>query len=140
MCSGRQLSTEISSKFVMYTQHHFQSHYKTSPMKNSNHNLLMARDMCLKQVENGMRLGTFLSESGWLQDSLKVLVTILNVINTLKLNYNTLIVKLDCLQRLVSFDSDVGKSHHFHVIFNALSLSHCNSQITAYASCILLFH
>lgn len=99
MCSGRQLSTEISSKFVMYTQHHFQPHYKTSPMKNSNHNLLISRDMCLKQIENGMRLGTFLTESGWLQDSLKVLVTIMNVINTLKLNYNTIIVKLDCLQR-----------------------------------------
>ncbi|XP_031628724.1 amyloid protein-binding protein 2 [Contarinia nasturtii] len=101
MCSGRQLSTEISSKFSMYTHHHFQTHYKTSPMKNSNHNLLMSRDMCLKQIENGMRLGTFLSESGWLQDSLKVLVTILNVINTLKLNYNSIIVKLDCLQRLL---------------------------------------
>lgn len=99
MCSGRQLSTEISSKFIMYTQHHFQPHYKTSPMKNSNHNLRMSRDMCLKQIENGMRLGTFLNESGWLQDSLKVLVTILNVINTLNMNYNSIIVKLDCLQR-----------------------------------------
>lgn len=105
MCSGRQISTEISSKFVMYTQHHFQSHQKTSPMKNSNHNLLMSRDMCLKQIENGMRLGTFLSESGWLQDSLKVLVTILNVINTLKPNYNSIIVKLDCLQRFVEIRS-----------------------------------
>lgn len=101
MCSGRQLSTEISSKFIMYTQHHFQPHYKTSPMKNSNHNLRMSRDMCLKQIENGMRLGTFLNESGWLQDSLKVLVTILNVINTLNMNYNSIIVKLDCLQRLL---------------------------------------
>ena len=99
MCSGRQLATEISSKFVMYTQHHFQSHYKTSPMKNSNQNLMMSREMCLKQIENGMRLGTFLSELGWLQDSLKVLVSILNVTNTLKLNYNSIIVKLDCLQR-----------------------------------------
>lgn len=59
----------------------------------------MSRDMCLKQIENGMRLGTFLNESGWLQDSLKVLVTILNVINTLNMNYNSIIVKLDCLQR-----------------------------------------
>lgn len=59
----------------------------------------MSRDQCLKQIENGMRLGTFLSESGWLQDSLKVLVTSLNVINTLKLSYNSIIVKLDCLQR-----------------------------------------
>lgn len=87
----------------MYTQHHFQSHYKTSPMKNSNQNLMMSRELCLKQIENGMRLGTFLSELGWLQDSLKVLVSILNVINTLKLNYNSIIVKLDCLQRWVSF-------------------------------------
>lgn len=68
-------------------------------MKNSNHNLLISRDVCLKQIENGMRLGTFLSESGWLQDSLKVLVTTFNVIDTLKLTYNSIIVKLDCLQR-----------------------------------------
>lgn len=68
-------------------------------MKNSNHNLLISRDVCLKQIENGMRLGTFLSESGWLQDSLKVLVTTSNVIDTLKHTYNTIIVKLDCLQR-----------------------------------------
>lgn len=60
---------------------------------------MMSREMCFKQIENGMRLGTFLSELGWLQDSLKVLVSILNVINTLKLNYNSIIVKLDCLQR-----------------------------------------
>lgn len=99
MCSGRQISTEISSKFVMYTQHHF--FYKTSPPKNSNHNFLMSRDMCLKQIENGMRLGTFLCESGWVQDSLKVLVTILSVINTLKMNFNSIIIKLDCLQRYV---------------------------------------
>lgn len=59
----------------------------------------MSRDLCFKQIENGMRLGSFLSDSGWLQDSLKVLVTILNVINTLKPNYNSIMMKLDCLQR-----------------------------------------
>lgn len=68
-------------------------------MKNSNHNLLMSRDTCLKQIDNGLRLGSFLSDSGWLLDSLKVLATILNVINTLKSNYNSIIIKLDCLQR-----------------------------------------
>lgn len=99
MCSGRPLSSEISSKFVLYTQHHFQQHYKTSPMKNSNHNVLIARDLCIKHIENGMRLGTFLSDCGWLQDSLKVLVTILNVINTLKPNYTSIMYNLDCLQR-----------------------------------------
>lgn len=99
MCSGRQISTELSSKFIMYTQHHFQPQYKTSPAKNSNHNLLMSRDMRLKQIENGLRLGSFLSDSGWLQDSIKVLTTILNVINTLKVNYSSIIIKLDCLQR-----------------------------------------
>lgn len=85
-------------------------------MKNSNQNLMMSRELCLKQIENGMRLGTFLSELGWLQDSLKVLVSILNVINTLKLNYNSIIVKLDCLQRwaitlnVSYFDSFVFKT------------------------------
>lgn len=117
MCSGRQISCEISSKFVMYTQHHFQPQYKTSPAKNSNLNALMSRDMRLKQIENGLRLGSFLSDSGWLQDSIKVLSTILNVIDTLKVNYSSIIIKLDCLQRLlhtqVSFScfSDAHKTH-----------------------------
>lgn len=68
-------------------------------MKNSNHNVLIARDLCIKHIENGMRLGSFFSDCGWLQDSLKVLVTILNVINTLKPNYTSIMIKLDCLQR-----------------------------------------
>lgn len=123
MCSGRQISSEIASKFVMYTQHHFQPQYKTSPAKNSNLNALMSRDMRLKQIENGLRLGSFLSDSGWLQDSMKVLSTILMVIDTLKVNYSNIIIKLDCLQRLlhtqVSF-SCFGDAHKTHTKANEI--------------------
>lgn len=102
MCSGRQIANEISSKFALYTQHHFQPQNRTpSPMKNSNLNVLMSRDMRLIQIENGLRLGSFLSDSGWLLESIKVLSTILNVINTLKINHSSIIIKLDCLQRLL---------------------------------------
>lgn len=101
MCSGRPIADEISSKFVMYTQHHFQSQSKASPIKNSNINVLMSREPHLIQVENGLRLGTFLSDSGWLLESYKVFSSILNVINTMKVNHSSIIIKLDCLQRLL---------------------------------------
>lgn len=81
----------------MFTQHHFSPQYKSS--LKSPAEPLVSHEMRLTQIENGMRLGTFLSESGWLDDSLKVLVRVLNVINTLNPNYNSIIVKLDCLQR-----------------------------------------
>lgn len=100
MCStNRGLALEIASRFVLYTQHSFQMHFKTSPMKNSNHNLLMSRDTCIRQIENGMRLGSFFSDCGWLKDSLKVLATIFNLIHTLKTNHQSIMLKLDCLQR-----------------------------------------
>lgn len=99
MCSGRSIADEISSKFVMYTQHHFQS--QTTQIKKSNLNVLMSREPHLIQVENGLRLGTFLADSGWLLESFKVFTSILNVINAMKVNHSSIILKLDCLQRLL---------------------------------------
>lgn len=61
----------------------------------------MSREPHLIQIENGLRLGTFLSDSGWLLESFKVFSSILNVITLMKVNQSSIIIKLDCLQRLL---------------------------------------
>lgn len=54
-------------------------------------------------IENGLRVGSFLAEAGWLQESLAVLDRVLSIVNKLdndKLEtYEVLLIKLDCLQR-----------------------------------------
>lgn len=68
-------------------------------MKNSNHDMFITREECIRQIENGMRLGSFFSDCGWFKDSLKVLATIFSLLHTLKPNYQINMLKLDCLQR-----------------------------------------
>ncbi|KAG4079923.1 hypothetical protein HA402_006235 [Bradysia odoriphaga] len=56
-------------------------------------------------IENGLRVGTFLAEAGWLQESLVVLDRVLSILNKLDTDkletYEILLIKLDCLQRLL---------------------------------------
>lgn len=59
-------------------------------------------------IEDGLRVGSFLAEAGWLQESLAVLDRVLSIVNKLdnhKLEtYEVLLIKLDCLQRFVVFN------------------------------------
>lgn len=57
---------------------------------------------CLQHIDCGLRLGSFLAEAGWLTDSVITLTTVLRLINQLTQDYNTLLIKLDCLQRYVT--------------------------------------
>lgn len=91
MYSGRYISTEISWKYVMYTKH-----YHLTPQ---NGGQMLTNDCQLIHIDSGLRLGSFLFEAGWLQDSMKVLSTVLSVINLLEMDYSNIIIKLDCLQR-----------------------------------------
>lgn len=56
-------------------------------------------------IEDGLRVGSFLAEAGWLQESLAVLDRVLSIVNKLDNNklqtYEVLLIKLDCLQRFV---------------------------------------
>lgn len=54
-----------------------------------------------KEVDRGIRLGTFLYESGWLDDSLKVLNVTKSLINELDEDYTKLLLLLSCLQKLL---------------------------------------
>lgn len=92
MYTGRYISTEISSKYVMYT-----NHYHLKPLENGEQ--VLNAECQFKQIDGGLRLGSFLFDAGWLQDSIKVLSTVLSVINLLDLDSSSIIIKLDCLQR-----------------------------------------
>lgn len=54
-----------------------------------------------KEIDKGLRLGTFLFESGWLEDSLKVLTVTRTMINELDEDYAKLLLLLSCLQKLL---------------------------------------
>lgn len=94
MYSGRYIASEISSKYVIYTKHY---HLAAS----SNNEEILSYEYQLKHIDSGLRLGSFLFDAGWLQDSIKVLSIVCNVIDLLDMDYSSIIIKLDCLQRWV---------------------------------------
>lgn len=55
----------------------------------------------LQEIDKGLRLGTFLYECGWLEDSVTVLNGTKTVINRLKDSYTKLLLQLDCYQKLL---------------------------------------
>ncbi|KAG5683924.1 hypothetical protein PVAND_013182 [Polypedilum vanderplanki] len=54
-----------------------------------------------KEIDKGMRLGSFLYECGWLEDSLKVLQMTRSLIQELDDDYRKLLLLLNCLQKLL---------------------------------------
>lgn len=54
-----------------------------------------------KEIDKGMRLGTFLYECGWLEDSLKVLYMSRLLIQELNDDYRKYLLLLNCLQKLL---------------------------------------
>lgn len=93
MCAGHSISNELSSNFVMSTKFYLET---TSLSKET-------LEYDLKQISSGLRLGTFLLDSGWIEDSIKVLNMVLKFMKAVETNYSSIIVKLDCLQRFVRY-------------------------------------
>ncbi|XP_055586241.1 amyloid protein-binding protein 2 [Uranotaenia lowii] len=56
----------------------------------------------LEQIDNGIRLGSFLSESGWIEESLHVFNITLAMIEELRFGYQRYLIELNCLQKLLS--------------------------------------
>lgn len=54
-----------------------------------------------KEIDKGLRLGTFLYESGWFENSLEVLRVTRQLILELDDNYGKLLLLLGCLQKLL---------------------------------------
>lgn len=51
------------------------------------------------QIDNGIRLGSFLCESGWLEDSLHVFNITLDMIQLLRASYMRYLIELNCIQK-----------------------------------------
>lgn len=68
---------------------------------NSYLDIEFSRDCYRKEVDRGIRLGTFLYECGWLDDSLKVLSVTKSLISELDEDYTKLLLLLSCLQKLL---------------------------------------
>lgn len=54
-----------------------------------------------KEIDKGLRLGTFLYECGWLENSLRVLNVTKLIIDELDEDYTKLLLLLSCLQKLL---------------------------------------
>ncbi|XP_065085384.1 amyloid protein-binding protein 2 [Ochlerotatus camptorhynchus] len=55
----------------------------------------------IEQVDNGIRLGSFLCESGWLEESLHVFNITLSMVQLLQASYLRSLIELNCLQKLL---------------------------------------
>ncbi|ALC49100.1 Pat1 [Drosophila busckii] len=56
-------------------------------------------------IDLGLRLGSFLSEAGWMEESIAVLSCLNNRIKRMQRFQNELVTRLDCLQRLLYAES-----------------------------------
>lgn len=56
-------------------------------------------DQLISIIDCGLRIGSFLAEAGWLEYSILTLSATLKVINMANQDYDTMLIKLDCLQR-----------------------------------------
>jgi hypothetical protein len=54
-----------------------------------------------KKIDDGLRLGSFLSETGWFEDSIEVLIATKSMINELDESYAKQILLLSCYQKLI---------------------------------------
>lgn len=90
MSNGQPIASELRTKYVLNSKLFLSEECSKQPDKEY-----------LSNIDTGLRLGTFLSESGWLEESLNVLTQVLLLIERLDYDYTTLIIELDCLQRLL---------------------------------------
>lgn len=98
MSHGKPIASELRRKFIQQSQHNYLQH-NIYDMKTNNDNYDNIQNEILTQIDLGMRLGTFLSEAGWLEDCLQVLNTVYVLIEQLELNSTNMLLQLNCLQR-----------------------------------------
>lgn len=123
MSARRPVVTELRTKFCRYTKAYCLENENVSTLKEARledflgshgevlHDDPMTSFICmdsrqfmtafLEQIDNGLRLGSFLCESGWLKESLHVFNTILSMIQLLRMSYLRSLIELNCLQKLL---------------------------------------
>jgi hypothetical protein len=95
-----------------------------------------------KEIDKGLRLGTFLYESGWLEDSMKVLNVTKSMINELDEDYTKLLLLLSCLQKLLHVqalfccykDASITTTQTLNLI-DKIQSSHSGQNIVLTISC-----
>lgn len=95
-----------------------------------------------KEIDKGLRLGTFLYESGWLEDSMKILNVTKSMISELDEQYTKLLLLLSCLQKLLHVqalfccykDASVTTSQTLKLI-EKIQSSHSGQNVVLSISC-----
>ncbi|XP_058444931.1 amyloid protein-binding protein 2-like [Malaya genurostris] len=120
MTGRRPIVTELRTKFCRATTVYYLQNANASAVKDASlEGYLSGGDLTasgecpvapdnwrfvssfMDQIDNGVRLGSFLSESGWLEESLHVLNITLGMIQLLRNCYMRSLIELNCLQKLL---------------------------------------
>lgn len=111
MKNDKPLASELQRKYVHRTkfllndQIIFQNNEKLiSLVDDDDHNVYLnvnSSKAYRSEIDKGLRLGTFLYESGWFEHSLQVLNVTRQLIVELDDNYGKLLLLLSCLQKLL---------------------------------------
>jgi hypothetical protein len=95
-----QILFQNNEKLVSLNDDMSECNGATAPTNEVYLNINISRSY-FKEIDKGMRLGTFLYECGWLEDSLKVLQMTRSLIQELDDDYRKLLLLLNCLQKLL---------------------------------------
>ncbi|XP_058835070.1 amyloid protein-binding protein 2-like [Topomyia yanbarensis] len=124
MTARRPIVTELRTKFCRATTVYYLQNANASNVKNASLESYLGGDggegdlttsgdcsvppdiwrfVCafMDQIDNGVRLGSFLSESGWLEESLHVFNITIGMIQLLRTCYMRSLIELNCLQKLL---------------------------------------
>uniref|UniRef100_A0A1B0AJ01 Amyloid protein-binding protein 2 n=1 Tax=Glossina pallidipes TaxID=7398 RepID=A0A1B0AJ01_GLOPL len=72
-------------------------------------------------IDFGLRLGSFLSEAGWLSQSIEILSCVSLKLKTIELDSKLKIIQLDCLQRLLHSEAALSNFKSAERTFNKLT-------------------
>lgn len=92
MCYGKPIACDLTNQYL---------HQINQLLETVKSTLNEDKNVIMNELDTGLRLGTFLSEAGWMNESIQILSCLLPLIDILDINQSTLILKLDCYQRLL---------------------------------------
>lgn len=96
MSNNRPIATTLQQNFVQHAQYILSSSEEDQDLVTEEVTYVF-----LQEIDKGLRLGTFLYDAGWLENSMTVLNSTKTVISRLKESYTKLLLQLDCYQKLL---------------------------------------
>ncbi|XP_055370837.1 amyloid protein-binding protein 2 isoform X2 [Condylostylus longicornis] len=107
MSSGKPLATQLQNKFIMrYVMMPKVQLSNTSEIISQTYQTF-SDDFDDNAIDFGLRLGSFLSEAGWLSESINILSCVASRLERCELTQSTLLLRLDCLQRLLHSEANL---------------------------------